>query len=366
MMRILHYYPDDDILIKQYVTTLVEYMDRQAENFAVNDINQALTLLQGSQFDILHIHGCWRYSQLAVVKEAFRHGVRLVYSPHGQLEPWIIKENYWKEKLPKKIYYQKRLIQQSYSVIIQGRMEQDCMERLGWNPRMVIIRNSLITHSITPAEMARQLYAQYGKVMDSNPLQLMPEDTRSALRTILMAGITGDIRWTAGETPVSQLSALSWRLLLLYVHQEHIDDIFQRGVRLLRLDMPDIDVRQAVYYLPDGYHDTVSIESLIGNSFTSENERLLATFRCLRKLIFHRQIAIRHLVELDRELRQHPCQEGALTEQLTIHKLLKTARRLMQLMNDYTGLTEGFMPVLPLNDRITNRIRKQIDNHLKI
>jgi len=38
----------------------------------------------------------------------------------------------------------------------------------------------------------------------------------------------------------------------------------------------------------------------------------------------------------------------------------------MQLMNDFTGLTEGFMPVQPLNDRITKKWYEQIENHLTI
>jgi hypothetical protein len=38
----------------------------------------------------------------------------------------------------------------------------------------------------------------------------------------------------------------------------------------------------------------------------------------------------------------------------------------MQLMSDLTGLTEGFMPVPPLNNRKTRQLRTTIDNHLKI
>jgi len=38
----------------------------------------------------------------------------------------------------------------------------------------------------------------------------------------------------------------------------------------------------------------------------------------------------------------------------------------MQLIHDFTGLTEGFMPVPPLNDRITKKWHKLIENHLTI
>ena len=55
-----------------------------------------------------------------------------------------------------------------------------------------------------------------------------------------------------------------------------------------------------------------------------------------------------------------------LTETLKESKLYKTACRTMQLLHDFTGFDEGFMPVTPLDDRITRRIRQQIYNHLKI
>ena len=109
-----------------------------------------------------------------------------------------------------------------------------------------------------------------------------------------------------------------------------------------------------------------SIESVIGISFVSENERLLATFKHLRKLVLRRQLTIMHLIELDKELRQHDCEEDKLCEKLGEHNLQKLAGRLMQVMQDLTGFTEGFMPVPPLDDRITKRIRQQVENHLKI
>ena len=86
----------------------------------------------------------------------------------------------------------------------------------------------------------------------------------------------------------------------------------------------------------------------------------------IRKLIDNRQLSIKHLVELDIELREHSCDESRLTEQLQERGLIKLAARIMQLMNDFTGLTEGFMPIPPLHDRITNRWNIQIENHLSI
>lgn len=367
-MRILHFYPAEDPMISQHVAMLQEGMGLEAENHLAANMEDARTLLQGSHYDILHLHGCWRNASRSIVNIALRKGCRLIVTPHGQLEPWVQEENYWQEKLPKRVLYQQNIIRQAYAVIIQGSMEQECMERLAWNSRLVTIRNCVITSSITKTEMARQTFKLYQKVMDTNTLELLPPEMRQHLKTIIMAGITGDIRWL----PASDVSALPsaqsipWREVLLYAHHEQITDTILRGLRILNIEIPDIDVEHIDHFWPEGYQEAQLIGTTIGNQFASENERLLASFRVIRKLMSSGQFSIKHLIELDRELRQHPCEEEELGETLKEHQLWKIARRAMQLMADRTGLTEGYMPVEPLNDYKTRTLRKQTDNHLKI
>lgn len=365
-MRILHYYPKDDTMVNQYVTMLCEGMGLEVENHVATTSADARTLLHGSHYDLLHLHGCWRNSSRAVVNMALKQGLRLILTPHGELEPWVMKERKWKEKLPKSLLYQRDIVRKAYAVIIQGKMEQECMQQLGWNPRTVIVRNCVITHSTTKTNMARNTFSVYQKVMDSNPLQLMTDETKSALCSIVKAGITGDQRWLFSSLPLPTLSFSDWRQILCYAHQEQITDTIQRGIRVLELDTPDLDVGQAAYFLPDKYQQADTIQKAVGNQFVSEEKRLLSTFRYLRKLTATGQLAIKHLIELDRELRQHDYSETALAEVLRERNLYKPTARLMQLMQELTGLTEGFMPIPPLNDRTTRQIRRQIDNHLTI
>ena len=365
-MRILHYFDKDDAMISLHVKMLAEGMGLEAENHTATEAEQARTLLRGGQYNILHLHGCWRNSSRSIVNTALRQGCRLVLTPHGQLEPWVQEESRWKEKMPKRILYQRNIVKEAYAVIIQGKMEQDGMERLGWNPRTIIIRNAVITHSITPAEMARQTYAVYRKVMDSNPLELMTDELREILKNILLTGITGDRRWVDEEFTFPAISKDDWRLLLNYANQEQVTDTLHRGIRGLGLDAPDIDVERIDYFTPEGFQQAESINATIGYQFVSENERLIATFRYLRKLMSKGQLGIKHLVELDRELREHGCEEEKLDDDLKNIKLWLPASRLMQVMNDLTGLSEGFMPIKPTNDRTTRRIRRALDEHLKI
>ena len=325
---------------------------------------EKLQLLREGHYDLLHIHGCWSQQAWAIARLALKRGTRLVFSPQGQLEPWVMKEGYWKEKLPKRLLYQRWIANRAYAVIVQGKMEEECLRQLGWNSRLVIIRNPQITNTITPQEAERQQQQLYRKVMNSNPLELMTAPTRHMLRVFITAGVTGDKRWVTDD--LTTLGNDDWHLVLCFAHQEQLMNIIKRGIRILNYDAPDFDATKEDYFVPDGYEEQKSIEQVIGSSFVSENDRLLSTFRHLKKLWQHRRLTIAHLAELDKELRFHEFDEELLCEELQERRLHKLAARLMQLMADLTGLTEGFMPMLPLNDRLTRQMRKTIDNHLKI
>ncbi len=369
-MRVLHYYDKTETMISQHVKLLTANMDLDLENHAVTEPEQARTLLKGSHYDILHLHGCWRNSSWNIVSLAFKLGVRLIVTPHGGLEPWIQDEHRWKEKLPKRLLYQRLIIKRAYAVIIQGNMEHECLQQLGWNSRTVIIRNAVITSSITPRQMGLETLTLYRKVMDSNPLELMTDDIRNTLKKLLLAGITGDKRWVYESTTTPSIPAVlsneQWRLLLCYGHQEQVTETLRKGIRVLQMEAADIDVEHIDYFVPDGFSQAETIQHAIGYEFASENDRLIATFRYLRRLVSEGTLAIKHLVELNKELRQHGCDEENLTEDLKEHRLLPLASRLMQLMDNLTGLTEGFMPVAPIDDHTTRRLRRVLDNHMKI
>jgi hypothetical protein len=364
-MKILHYIPQSDDLINRYVNLLTDSMGLEANNTVATSEGDAKESLNSSPYDILHIHGCWQRSAYRIFKMAAGKGVRMVLSPYGQLEPWVVDENYWKEKLPKKLLYQRHLVEEAYAVIIQGKMEEECIRKLGWNQRMEIIRNPIITHSITSTEMAQKTYTVYRKVLDSNTIELMKPQTSNMLRCFIKAGITGDNRWVTDDL-ITIADYEQWRHLLCYAHQENIYSIVLRGAHLLNYQVPDIDVHRINSYLPQMDATPKTIQESIGLQYASENDRLEATFRQIRKLVLHRQLTISHLCEIDKELREHDVEEDHLAETLRDDKLYKMACRTMQLLADFTGFDEGFMPVPPLNDRITKQIHQQIYNHLKI
>ena len=194
-MHILHFFQSQNNLQSQYVSMLMSTMGTGVEQAAYNSISDVRKALNGSHFDILHIHGCWSVQYAKAAALARRLGTRVIITPHGELEPWILKDRQWQEKMPKTLLYQRQTIQEAYVVIAMGNMEYKSLERLAWNPRIETVRNALVTHSITPQDMTRQLLAIYRKVMDSDVYHLMDDNTRQTLFTILKAGVCGDVRW---------------------------------------------------------------------------------------------------------------------------------------------------------------------------
>ena len=56
-------------------------------------------VLHEANFDLLHLHGIWHYPSLAAAKWAEETGKPYLVSPHGMLDPWIVRRNRWKKHL---------------------------------------------------------------------------------------------------------------------------------------------------------------------------------------------------------------------------------------------------------------------------
>lgn len=329
-MKILHLYPNDDSLIAKHVTML-----GQADTDA--------------RPDIVHVHGCWKYQTVKQALQAHRQGARIVFTPHGGLEPWIIAERRLSEKLYKTLLWQRRLAEHSYVMIAQGTMEAEALKQLGWNPRIEIIRNAVITNTITPEAMAQQTQDVYRKVMDSNTIELMSDNCRQLMTMLLKAGITGDRRWVEGEPPV--IDETEWRRLLVYADHENMRTTLDTGIHILGLHHDYIETARIKSYLPTDYEKPkVSAYDVAG--IVSE--------------MHHGKLTMRHFVELDRALRKPDIDEEWLIDAFDEGHLLKYFRRLLQVLTEVTGLDEGFLPANPLNDKGTEKIRKRLYNHLRI
>lgn len=366
MIKILHFYPADNQLVSQYVDMLRTSMQNDAEVWAEHSLQAFTKTLKQQHPDIIHLHGCWRTQNLMAFQRAQKEGARLVFSPHGQLEPWILRQHFWRDKLPKLIAYQRRIASHAYAIITMGRMEKGCMTRLKYNPRIETVYNAVITETITKEQMGQQVYAIYRKVLDSDPWPRMDEKIHTAVKAFIKAGLTGDAHWLTDseQEAVQNIDSEDWRKILLYAHLEHIDKTVAQGIHTTGQAPPsDFDPAQTDHYMPHRFDDAIR---QLDTSGKNDTERFVKAIRSARKLTHNRHFTIMHLVELADLMRHSLADEEKTVRQLDDHKLVTFAGRIMQLLSQFTGLEEGFMPLPPRIDQQAHRIEQQITKHLEI
>jgi len=109
--------------------------------------------------DVVHINCCWM-PQIALVTRwtyAWRsqmstsnHRLSIVLTPHGMLEPWILKRNYWTRKFLAIHLYQRQAVKQCDLVIATSEDECNHILELGWNSHVAIVKNGIDVDGIRP------------------------------------------------------------------------------------------------------------------------------------------------------------------------------------------------------------------------
>lgn len=351
-------------MIAQYVETLCNAMGSYADTQASGTLASFRSALFRQSPDIVHIHGCWRMANLMVSNSAAKHGARVVFSPHGGLEPWIVRHHYWREKLPRLLLYQRPIAKRAYAVVAMGRMEAKCLKRLNYNPRMETVLNSLITEALTDSQMASEMHAIYRKVLDSNVWPLMEEQTKMAIRAFVKTGNACDERWIepTEHAAIDGLTQDEWRKIALYAHQEGILDTVSRGIDIAGKRLPDIDLDAVPHYLPQRY----SPAQALSPQGKDNNETFINAIKAMHKLYRANKLAIRHIVELDALIRANEFAEDKLADSLSEKHLLTFAGSAMKALADLTGLEEGLMPVAMRSGRKATSIGNRATQNLNI
>ena len=91
--------------------------------------------------DVVHVNCCWSPMCSLVTFWAKGKGIKVVYTPHGMLEPWIMKRHYWTRKMPALVLYQHRAIKLADLLHATAESEKGNLMALGWNKRIHIIGN---------------------------------------------------------------------------------------------------------------------------------------------------------------------------------------------------------------------------------
>ena len=99
--------------------------------------------------DLVHVNCCWMPACAFVQQMAQKRNIKVVLTPHGMLEPWIIKRHYWTRKLPALLLYQKAAIQNADCLQATAESEKQNLLKLGYNSNIKIVKLGIDAESIT-------------------------------------------------------------------------------------------------------------------------------------------------------------------------------------------------------------------------
>lgn len=92
--------------------------------------------------NLVHINGVWSPQNWAFQKAAQNLGIKVIVSPHGMLEPWIMNHNPIKKKIAM-FLYQRKAISQSEYLHATAQLEADNIQTLGFKNPIYIIPNGI-------------------------------------------------------------------------------------------------------------------------------------------------------------------------------------------------------------------------------
>ena len=116
-----------------------------------------LQVLDEVKPDIVHINCCWRpYFALTAIW-AKAAGYKVVLTPHGMLEPWIMQRHYLTRKVPMLLLMQRKALFAADLVHATAESEREHLQQLcrecwllrKWHPRVTVIANGIDVDHIT-------------------------------------------------------------------------------------------------------------------------------------------------------------------------------------------------------------------------
>jgi len=126
----------------------VEIQNCQIHNLAtikhiVEFKRQFQYLIKDIQPDVFHVNGCWTPSCALTQKWAQAMGIKVVLTPHGMLEPWILARHYWTRKIPALLLYQKTAVKKADYLHATAISEKENLLKLGYNNQIEVIPNGI-------------------------------------------------------------------------------------------------------------------------------------------------------------------------------------------------------------------------------
>lgn len=169
-------------------------------------------LLDQIKPDIVHINCCWMPQCALAQRVAQRAGYKVVLTPHGMLEPWIIARHYWTRKVPALWLYQKRAVKEADYLHATAESEKANLLRLGFNDRIAVIPNGIEVENIS----MKKSWKRTGKILFLSRIHVKKGlDFLMEAVAALKDRMQGYEVWIAGEgeqSYIEELKRLAGRL----------------------------------------------------------------------------------------------------------------------------------------------------------
>jgi len=105
-------------------------------------------LLHDIEPDLVHVNCCWTPSCAVLQRWAQNLGFKMVLTPHGMLEPWIMARHYWTRKIPALLLYQKTAVKRAEYLHATAETEKENLLKLSYNNKIQVIANGIDVESI--------------------------------------------------------------------------------------------------------------------------------------------------------------------------------------------------------------------------
>ena len=323
--------------------------------------------IQLSDYDIIHFFGCWGNSAYKLAGKAYKHNIPYLLTPLGALQPWEMAQHRKSMRFNK----QHQLTSKASAVHVCGKLEQETFTRLAWNKRQELIKNPVLTSQISFEETAQQLINLYQKILDSNARLLLNETAQQMIGALLQLGVNKNVLLKHEHIAKLQqtfetLTDNDWRQIFIYADEERITIPLTEGIRRLQKDVPEVNTDSINRFESDIEYPSgdLKADALLSKNLLLRNkvkdafanrgsdERTL----CLLILNLNHELSrhkapLLHLLNLYEYIRFSNLDEDMVKNMVSDLGLNDFAGRLMSVMQNFLGLTEGFMPFNLVNDK---------------
>lgn len=359
-------------LVESFSKNLAEEVDVQVVAGAGHHAMEQI-----SDYDIIHIFGCWSREACQLSKRAYMHGIPYVLTPLGGLQPWET------ERHQHSILFQRQrhLVEHAAVVHVCGKLEHETFLSLGWNKRVAVVKNPVLTSQITFASAAAQIEALYRKIIDSNTQLFIQSKAQELIGTLLQTGVdphvtslNPDLQNDGVEAVVQRVSAFKaedWRRILLYADQEHVSSQLTQAFDAFQVQYPSLNTQEIDRF--EGKEKYVEgplltnallsknlllknkVKDVFANNGSAEQQLCLALLN-LHYELQHHTMPLSHLMDLYQLARFSDVDEDTVRDMIKRLGIDDFSSRLTSVLSTFLGLPEGFWIIEPKKGGKTKRL----------